>query len=78
MNTLRAQASNMHLIIGVGLGLIAWIYFAGAQISYWLALGIEQNNMTGLEALIFHNFNVFLFLALLILLVVAMSVGGGD
>jgi len=57
---------------------VVWVMFAGKQIAGWAQRAIELNNLTGLEAFLLANLNLWVFLFMLITIIVAVSIAKND
>lgn len=54
---------------------ILWAMFAAEQFNYWGTYVIQINNLTGVEAFLWSNLNLWLFLALVLFNLAAFYFG---
>lgn len=69
----RGGQSPFGVVFGVIALVTLWALFFGEQISYWGNVAVTRYNLTGIEALAFHNINFTIFLVLLIVIVISFA-----
>lgn len=62
----KAQAGPIAFIIGVGLFIAFWAVLGTNFIGKWFSWGVERNNLTGVEAFLMNNINLWILIFLII------------
>jgi len=63
------------LIVFLIFFIAVWAFWFGEFLQTWGANAIEQNAMTGIEAMLYANLNVVVFIALLIFIYISIKIG---
>ena len=73
----KGQLAILGVIFGLFIFLILWAMFFGAWVNTWSAQMIATNSLTGLEAFLMANMNLWIGFGVLISAVGVVYFGGG-
>lgn len=62
----KAQAGPIAFIIGIGLFIAFWAVLGTSFVGKWFNWGVSRNNLTGVEAFLMNNINLWIFIFLII------------
>lgn len=73
----KAQFGVLSVIFGIIVFVILWALFFGAWVNTWAQQMITANSLTGIEAFLIANMNLWIGIGVLIGSVGALYFGGG-
>lgn len=77
-NSIRSRKGQLYtLFFWIILFLVFWALFFGQFFSEWGQRAITDNNMVGIEAFLWGNFNLFIAISLLLVMFVGIHSFGG-
>jgi len=72
----KAFVSPIALIVSYLFFLMVWFLVIAEQLNTWGQIAIELNNLVGLEAFLFANLNLWVFIISLMALIAGVYVSG--
>lgn len=78
MRTKKGQTGILSVILGLIIFFTLWGMFFAEWLSYWAQDMVTVNNLSGVEAFLISNINLWVFLGVCLGVIGVMYFGGGE